>query len=420
MQTVSDQAENVEPLLAKELYDALRKTTQAGTGDTLEKTQQLAQLGNSPEAQKFEEKARKEIEDLKGGVERAAESVLGDEGEALRQARAELDKVRKELEHEIAQARPDLAENAAPQGGQKASTQNASSKDGKQTGEKGEKPAGETAQAGEPKADKAGDQPGTEPGNQSGGKAGKDGQGKGQRPGEEKSAAGEGKGQTASDAQGQGKKDGQGKGEGQAGQTAQASEGKGKAAGQGKGEGAGKGAAENSGDAPNAAGGSTANGGGQRAAGQLRELAGEGREAREIGGDRNAGANGGGGAAGGGGFDGGYGGGPLTGERFVEWSDRLRNVEEMVDDPALRTEVARIREIAKGMRVEFKQHQTLPKWDMVKTKISAPLAELRDRLTEELARRESKESLVPIDRDPVPAQYAERVRRYYEELGRSR
>ena len=147
---------------------------------------------------------------------------------------------------------------------------------------------------------------------------------------------------------------------------------------------------------------------------------GEGREAREIGGDRNAGANGGGGAAGGGGFDGGYGGGPLTGERFVEWSDRLRNVEEMVDDPALRTEVARIREIAKGMRVEFKQHQTLPKWDMVKTKISAPLAELRDRLTEELARRESKESLVPIDRDPVPAQYAERVRRYYEELGRSR
>jgi hypothetical protein len=110
----------------------------------------------------------------------------------------------------------------------------------------------------------------------------------------------------------------------------------------------------------------------------------------------------------------------LTGERFVEWSDRLRNVEEMVDDPALRTEVARIREIAKGVRVEFKQNQTMPKWDMVKAKISAPLAELRNRLTEELARRESKESLVPIDRDPVPVQYAERVRRYYEELGRSR
>jgi hypothetical protein len=55
----------------------------------------------------------------------------------------------------------------------------------------------------------------------------------------------------------------------------------------------------------------------------------------------------------------------------------------------------------------------------VKTKISTPLAELRNRLTEELARRESKENLVPIDRDPVPPKYAERVRRYYEELGRS-
>jgi len=70
--------------------------------------------------------------------------------------------------------------------------------------------------------------------------------------------------------------------------------------------------------------------------------------------------------------------------------------------------------------VEFKQHQVMPKWDIVKSKISAPLAELRNRLTEELARRESKDSLVPVDRDPVPAQYAERVRRYYEELGRSR
>ena len=56
----------------------------------------------------------------------------------------------------------------------------------------------------------------------------------------------------------------------------------------------------------------------------------------------------------------------------------------------------------------------------VNTKIRAPLAELRDRLTEELARRESKENIVPIDRDPVPARFAERVRQYYEDLGRSR
>ena len=98
----------------------------------------------------------------------------------------------------------------------------------------------------------------------------------------------------------------------------------------------------------------------------------------------------------------------------------MRNVEEMIDQPALRTEVSRVREIAQGMRAEFKRHSVEPKWDLVKTKISVPLAELRDRLSEELARRDSKDSLVPIDRDPVPPKYTEHVRRYYEELGRSR
>ena len=36
-----------------------------------------------------------------------------------------------------------------------------------------------------------------------------------------------------------------------------------------------------------------------------------------------------------------------------------------------------------------------------------------------LCKRESKEALVPIDRDPVPVRYSELVRRYYEELGKS-
>jgi hypothetical protein len=72
------------------------------------------------------------------------------------------------------------------------------------------------------------------------------------------------------------------------------------------------------------------------------------------------------------------------------------------------------------MRAEFKRHSVTPNWDLVQTKISAPLAELRNRLSEELARRDSRDNLVPIDRDPVPERYAERVRRYYEELGRDR
>ena len=39
--------------------------------------------------------------------------------------------------------------------------------------------------------------------------------------------------------------------------------------------------------------------------------------------------------------------GPLTGQNFLEWSDRLRDVEEMMEDPELRAEAATIRDRAK-------------------------------------------------------------------------
>ena len=110
----------------------------------------------------------------------------------------------------------------------------------------------------------------------------------------------------------------------------------------------------------------------------------------------------------------------MTGDGFVQWSDRLRAAEEMLDEPKLRNEIAKVREAAQAMRAEFKRHGADIKWDLAKSKIGTPLAELRNRLTEELARRDSKEALVPIDRDPVPPKYSEHVRRYYEELGRSR
>ena len=39
-------------------------------------------------------------------------------------------------------------------------------------------------------------------------------------------------------------------------------------------------------------------------------------------------------------------------------------------------------------------------------------------MAEELARRDSDRAVTPIDRDPVPARFAEMVRRYYEQLGK--
>lgn len=89
----------------------------------------------------------------------------------------------------------------------------------------------------------------------------------------------------------------------------------------------------------------------------------------------------------------------------------------MIDVPDLRNEVARVRDRARAMRLELKRHAKNPQWPLVKAEISGPLAEVRNRVAEELARREKSDSLVPIDRDPVPGKYSDLVRRYYEKLG---
>jgi hypothetical protein len=108
---------------------------------------------------------------------------------------------------------------------------------------------------------------------------------------------------------------------------------------------------------------------------------------------------------------------PIAGEDFRDWSDRLRDVEEMIDDPDLRAEAARIRDRARGIRVDVKRHAKEPNWDLVRISVAEPLNELRRRVSDELLRRESEDALVPIDGDPVPEEYAERVRKYYERLG---
>ena len=154
--------------------------------------------------------------------------------------------------------------------------------------------------------------------------------------------------------------------------------------------------------------------------GSRREAAGERRGApRQLRGGRNT-PDGGGGRLEpflGGGDDGGREFSPIAGEDFLDWSDRLRDVEEMMDDPKLRGDAARIRDRARGIRVEVKRHSKKPNWDLLRSTVLEPLKDLRERVTEELLRRESKGALVPIDGDPVPAEYSERVRRYYRRLG---
>ena len=46
-----------------------------------------------------------------------------------------------------------------------------------------------------------------------------------------------------------------------------------------------------------------------------------------------------------------------------------------------------------------------------------PLTEIKERLDEEIAKREKPDSRLPLDRDPVPGAFEDLVREYYERLG---
>ena len=423
MQRVSEQAEAAEPLLARQLYDTLRENAQAGTDETLKKAGELSRRGYQSQVKQFEEKARGEVEKVKKGVERAAESVLGDEAEALRQARAELDSLSKQLDREMAQARPDLAANDERKQGKGGSREGAGEKHS-ESGKGGEAKAEGEKAGGDGEKKNSGGQADSQKGQ---GEKG-DGQKRDSQKGQgQKGDSQQSDGQKGDGQKGQGEKsDGQ-QGEGQKGEGQKGQGQQGKGDGEGK-QGGGKGSTgadgqpQNSQDAAEGQSGGGKPGaqrggeqpGGKPAGSRLADIA---SSAGSRNGGNNAGGGGGGGLDGGPRFDQRA---PLTGDGFVDWSDRLRNVEEMLDSQQLRREVAEIREAAKVVRSEFKREGAQPKWDIVKSQISKPLAELRNRVSEELARRESKESLVPIDRDPVPVKYSDRVRRYYEELGRSR
>lgn len=108
---------------------------------------------------------------------------------------------------------------------------------------------------------------------------------------------------------------------------------------------------------------------------------------------------------------------PIAGGGFLDWSDRLRDVEEMVDDPQLRGQAARVRDRARGFRIDLKRHSKPPNWDLVRLEVFEPLSQLRQRVWEELLKRTSAKMIVPLDRDPVPPRYDDQVRRYYERLG---
>ncbi len=361
MKRVSEQAEGSNPLLHRRLYEAVREARTGGLEEHLDEARMQSRYGQRAEAQDAERKAGSLVEKLQQGVDKAAESVLGSETEALRMARAELDKLIDEAKQEGGKA---AGEQAAPKEG------SSPAEAGKKSSAPQDKPASETA---------------------SGGKS-KDGKSTSDQENRTASSTDKPASTESSD-------------KAQPGQPNQK-----ESMAQGQAQGAG----ESSGN-PSAAGNRPPS------PQQLAvDRSSQPRAAGEPGLDGAAGASGGGDDGGAFFFDQGAetaNNRPFTGDGYDRWADRLRNVEELLNQPELRNEAAKVLDNAREMKINHDRNDLAPQADHLKLRILQPLVELRDRVMEELAKRDAKNPAVPIDRDPVPPAFRDLVKRYYQELG---
>src|SRR5688572_917202 len=103
MRQVSEQAEPSEPMLSRQLYEAVRKTSQGNVEQNLSVSEELLKRSFLSEAAQFSRRTQEEMNELKRGVEEAASGVLGDEAETLRFAKSELDDLVNKLGQEIEQ-----------------------------------------------------------------------------------------------------------------------------------------------------------------------------------------------------------------------------------------------------------------------------------------------------------------------------
>jgi hypothetical protein len=383
MRAVSEQSENVEPLLSQKLYDTLRRADQRRTDNLLEMGAQLAQRGFLPQTSEVERSARTNLNELRQGVESAAESVLGNETDALRYAQKELDDLIHQTEREAgAPGTNGTAQagrtNASTQSNRLASTsgglgeQNASSGEGTNSSA--------TAENGS-----AGNRGRQEAQNNS-----RDGQ------------RGERNSPNANGSQQNGNQGEQASAQNE--QNGQNGQGNHPANGEAQNRNASNPGQQANGRSSSGQNGSQSRGG--QTGGQLSDRDRLSQLARQLGNGSYTYNNNGGGT-----------GGPITSGEYMNWSDRLRDVEQVLDSPDLRYQLATVRERASALRQEFRQSGRPPNEKVVREQLVAPMTQVRVWLQQELARQENANSLVPLDRDPVPDNYSELVRKYYEKLG---
>ncbi len=381
MRSVTEQAETTEPLLSQKLYDTLRRADQAHTDDLLEMGTQLTHRGFLPQAGLAENSARTNINELRQGIEAAAESVMGSEADALRYAQKELDDLTRQVEHEMAVAGTNSeTSSGGGNGGNEGRSNRLSRTEGQLS--TGNAPGARSTMLAAKASARLGEDASQAAENNSPVRQ----RGEANSTGTAQNGNGS---ETANDA----------------GDNSESSSAKNPQNGQGQAiarnnpeadapasSGPLRLATNNSSHPPNDSSlhavqerdGSDRLG---QLAGQLGALAGVDE------------------------------GGPITGNGYVNWSGRLRDVEQALDPQDLRNQLATVRERVAVLRTDYRERGRLPQNDVVRSQILAPMTQVRVWVQEELSRQENAASLVPLDRDPVPDAYAEAVRKYYEKLG---
>jgi hypothetical protein len=398
MQQTVTEAETSEPLLADKLYDSFRETKQQNIEENLQQLSQLAEqgveVGRVPETQRFLDQATQGIDRLQQQVEAAANSVLGSEEESLRRALRELneaaDDVNQELRTATGREATEQQENPnadSDPANQENSADPASKPQGQGTDASGtdnqqQQQQSQPSDASQPSQESDPSQELQQPANQPTAQAQPS---SGERESEPRNASDQPRRPSASEA---------------SENEPSPNQPSGRPNPQAPNSQAPNSQAPNS-QAPNSQGPS-----GNRPEDSSREDPARERAARtgrenlldQIG-QANSAA-------------------PISGDDFLEFSDRLRDVEEILDDPELQSQVARIREAARDIRREARKHAADPQWSLVERLVANPLRDLRVKLQEELLRKTAaKNSLVPIDRDPVPSEFEKAQQKYYENLG---
>lgn len=392
-----EDSETSEPLLSQKLYKTMRELRKYEPEEALKGAAQLQRYGIEDDARKLEQQAQQGIQRLQQGVDDAAESILGDEGEALAAASQALDELTKAIENELkansansgesaseTKQDPSATPSSATPLGQKSQGEQA--EDSEQTGsqqppaDNSQQPGQQSQEQGDPSQQSQGQSsqqspmPGSSPSEVS--QQGKSQQPNANQPGESQSQTGQSPSHSESQSSSQSGQQSSssngtpGESQGSEQQSSQPSDSK---------PNLGQQIGNLFQESPNSPSGSASAGGGNRQVSM-----------------------------------------PLTGDEYREWSDQMRDLEEMVPSQELRSRVATIRERARQMRIDLKRHSKAPDRELVQTSIYGPMVELQQVIAEELARRNPDEKLVPIDRDPVPEKYSGLLKQYYEELARQR